>query len=55
MDVVQIDPYYSIDMSRMRNRMFRMFTHALMRFSKVDAENFFIGTMWAVLEKPRPG
>ncbi len=55
MRVVQIDPYYAINWQRWRNRTFRAAAHLLLRFSKVNAENFFISTMWAVLEKERQG
>jgi SAM-dependent methyltransferase len=51
MRLVQVDAYYSIDWRRWRNRIFYALSHALLRFSKVNAENFFISTMWAVLEK----
>ncbi len=54
MKVIQVDPYYSIDISRPRNRLFRTLTYALLSLSKVNAENFFIGTMWVVLEKREP-
>lgn len=55
MRVVQIDPYYAINWQSWRNRAFRMAVRLLLRLSKVNAENFLISTMWAVLEKERQG
>jgi SAM-dependent methyltransferase len=51
MRVVQTDRFYSIDFRRWKNRAFRAILSGLMRFSKVDSEQFLTSATWAVLEK----